>query len=385
MFTKRLEMKSDLDNLVFPPEWKELNVVLCHDWLTGMRGGERVLEVLCKAFPNAPIMTLIHNQEAVSDTINAHPIHTSPIQKIPGIAKYYRHLLPLFPMAIKSLKPPQADILISTSSCVAKSIKAYPGTPHLCYIFTPMRYAWTFFDEYFGKNSIKGLLAKPVLKYLRYWDKKTANRTTRFVAISNHVKKRINKFYEREADVVYPPVDITRCNINPESGNSGKFDLIVSALVPYKRIDLAIDAYNEIGFPLKIAGIGSELSTLRERANSNIEFLEWQSDENIIKLYQTCRMLIFPGEEDFGIVPLEAQACGRPVVAYKKGGALETVEDGVSGIFFNEQTKESLIDGIEHCALLTWDKQKIRAHAEKFSTQNFVNELNKYIKNTINK
>lgn len=376
-------MKTDLDNLKFPDEWKDMNVVLCHDWLTGMRGGERVLEVLCRAFPNAPIMTLIYNKSAVSDIINSHPIHTSWLQKIPGIHKYYRNLLPLFPLAIKSLHPPKADIIISTSSCVAKSIQPADGTPHLCYIFTPMRYAWTFFDEYFGKKSLKGMIARPILKALRKWDKKTSNRVTRFVGISNHVRDRINNFYEREADVVYPPVDMTRCTIDPETDATGKFDLIVSALVPYKRIDLAVDAYNKLGFPLKIVGIGSELPKLREQSNENIEWLEWQSDETVLKLYQTCRMLIFPGEEDFGIVPLEAQACGRPVVAYKKGGALETITDNVSGLFFEEQSEKSLTDAINRCAKHNWDKNNIRNNAKKFSTQNFVDSLNESIKQTM--
>ncbi len=374
-------MKTDLDNLKFPDKWKDMKVVLCHDWLTGMRGGERVLEVLCQAFPDAPIMTLIHNKSSVSDIINSHPIHTSWLQKTPNIHKYYRNLLPLFPLAIKSLHPPKADLIISTSSCVVKSIKPTGNTPHLCYIFTPMRYAWTFFDEYFGGKSIKGALARPILKALRKWDKKTANRVTLFVGISNHVKDRINNFYERQADVVYPPVDMTRCKINDTATDRyEKFDLIVSALVPYKRIDLAVEAYNKSGFPLKIVGIGSELTKLQSKAKNNIEFLEWQSDETVLKLYQTCRMLIFPGEEDFGIVPLEAQACGRPVVAYKKGGALETISDGISGVFFEEQTEPSLTDGINRCIAQKWNQEQIRANADKFSTQNFVNNLNKSIK-----
>jgi glycosyltransferase involved in cell wall biosynthesis len=376
-------MKSDLENLKFPAEWKDMNVVLCHDWLTGMRGGERVLEVLCRAFPNAPIMTLIHNKSAVSEIINSHPIHTSWLQRIPGIMKYYRNLLPLFPLAIKSLHPPKADLIISTSSCVAKSIIPQPNTPHLCYIFTPMRYAWTFFDEYFGKKSIKGIIAKPILKALRKWDKQTTNRVTRFVGISNHVRDRINNFYERKADVVYPPVDMTRCTIDPATDDTGKFDLIVSALVPYKKIDLAVEVYNKLGFPLKIVGIGSELSKLREKSNINIEWMEWQSDETVLTLYQSCRMLIFPGEEDFGIVPLEAQACGKPVVAYKKGGALETVSADISGVFFDEQNEKSLTDGINRCIAHKWDKNLIRANADKFSTQNFVDTLNESIKRTV--
>lgn len=358
----------------YSEKWPRLNVSLCHDWLTGMRGGERVLELLCDGFPSAPLYSLIHNPSAISPSINAHPIHTSFIQHIPGIFSYYRNFLPLFPCAIESMHPPKGtDLIISTSHCVAKGIKPPAGAKHICYCFTPMRYAWTFYDEYFGAQPIKSLFAKQLLPMLRSWDKKSCDRVDVFVAISKHVQKRIMDFYGRESDIVYPPVDTER--LTPGKTNEKKFDLIVSAMVPYKRIDLAVKAYNRLGYPLKIVGIGGELKKLKAIAKDNIEFLNWQPDEIILDLYRSCRMLVFPGEEDFGIVPLEAQSCGRPVVAYARGGALETVVDNNSGIFFNEQTESSLIQAIETCASREWDPESIRAHAENFSTNNFLNGI----------
>ena len=367
--------------LTFPDEWRDLRVVLCHDWLTGMRGGERVLEILCEAFPSAPVMTLIHNREAISETINRHPIHTSFLQNVPGVMPHYRNLLPLFPAAIRSLKPPPADLMISTSHCVAKSLKPAPGTAHLCYCFTPMRYAWTFFDEYFGRSRAKRLAVRPLLAWLRRWDKHTAGGVDRFVAISDHVRQRINRFYDREADIVFPPVDTGRCTPGTEA--PGSFDLLVSALVPYKRVDLAVKAYGQLGYPLKVVGVGGELAHLREQAGPHIEFLEWQSDEAVLTLYRTCRQLIFPGEEDFGIVPLEAQSCGKPVVAYGCGGALETVKADQTGVFFAEQTETSLLGAVERCASLPWDPALIRQHAESFSNQHFVDNLAVSISRTL--
>ena len=362
----------------FPSDWQNLDVSLCHDWLTGMRGGERVLEVLCDGFPSSHIYALIHNRKVISSTINAHEISTSWLQHIPGISRHYRKLLPLFPAAIKSLPLPHSDILISTSHCVAKSLRTKPSTCHLCYCFTPMRYAWTFQEEYLGRNPMKSLLAKPVLAAMRSWDLKTASRVDHFVAISKHVQKRIKKYYGRESDVVYPPVDTDRCT--PISHSSNNYDLIVSALVPYKRIDLAISAYREIDFPLKIVGVGGEYEKLRNMAGQNTELLGWQSDEDVLNLYRNCRSLIFPGEEDFGIVPLEAQACGKPVVALARGGARETVISGVTGVHFEEQTEASLMQAVNCCAQTEWDPVAIRANALNFSTDNFIQGMARVIR-----
>jgi glycosyltransferase involved in cell wall biosynthesis len=361
-------------NSHFPDNWPKVNAALCHDWLTGMRGGERVLEILCEGFPDAAIHSLIANHSSVSDTIRKHRIETSWMQHIPGITDHYRSYLPLFPAAIRDLDPGDVDLVVSTSHCVAKSIRTGPRTRHLCYCFTPMRYAWTFYDEYFGKNRAKAVLAKPLLAALRRWDLNTATRVDRFVAISKHIQKRIKDFYGRESDVVYPPVDTERCTPGQNPGQGG-FDLIVSAMVPYKRVDLAIEAYTRLGYPLKVVGVGGKLQELQANAGSNVEFMGWQSDDAVLQLYRDCRMLVFPGEEDFGIVPLEAQACGRPVVAYGCGGALETIKDGVSGVFFEIQTTDSLIDGIQRCAAQEWDPLAIRQHAEGFGIANFISGM----------
>jgi glycosyltransferase involved in cell wall biosynthesis len=350
-----------------------MEVALCHDWLTGMRGGERVLEILCRAFPRAPILTLMHNPAAISAVINAHDIRASWLQSVPGVTRRYRYLLPLFPLAVERLPAPPADLLISTSHCVAKGLRPAAGTRHLCYCFTPMRYAWTFYEEYFGPSRLKALVCKPLLSCLRRWDRQASARVDRFVAISRHVQKRIKEFYGRESDVVYPPVDTER--YTPGNGNPKDFDLVVSALVPYKRVDLAVAAYSRTKHPLKVVGVGSELSKLKAAAGPNVEFLGWQTDKAIVELYRSCRLLLFPGEEDFGIVPLEAQACGRPVVAYGRGGVLETVRENVSGVFFEEQTEDDLIAAVETCAAAQWDTAAVRANAEPFGVANFVRGL----------
>jgi glycosyltransferase involved in cell wall biosynthesis len=358
----------------FPPSWSSLNVALAHDWLTGMRGGERVLEWLCRGFPRAPIYTLIHDPQRISAEINAHPIHTSWLQHVPGITRRYRYFLPLYPAVVAGLPVPEADVLISTSHCVAKSLRVRPGAKHLCYSFTPMRYAWLFHDEYLGRNPLKRALAAPVLAALRRWDRATAARVDRFVTLSCHVQDRIRRFYGRDADVVYPPVDVDYFTPGGAEEPDG-FDLIVSALVPYKRVDLAVRAYTQLGRPLKIAGTGTDFAALQKIAGSNIEFLGWQGDEQLRELYRRCRLLVFPGEEDFGIVPLEAHACGRPVVALARGGALETLVGGETAVFFHEQTEAALTTAVQAAAARNWPRDVIRRQAERFAPQQFINGL----------
>lgn len=363
----------------FPEHWKNLKVALSHDWLTGMRGGEKCLDLLCQGFPGAPLHALIHKRTAVSDTINAHPVRTSFLQHVPGIFSTYRYFLPAFPLAERLFPPVSADLLISTSHCVAKALRTTPGTRHLCYCFTPMRYAWTFHDEYLGRGSLKQRLASPVLDALRRWDRSVSGRVDRFVAISRHVRQRIEQFYEREADVVNPPVDTMF--FTPGAPDAGRdYDLVVSALVPYKRVDLAVRTYARLGFPLKIVGTGTDTDALRALAGPRTEFLGWRSNDEIRELYRACRLLIFPGEEDFGIVPLEAQACGRPVVAYGRGGALETILEGRTGLFFHKQTEASLRAAIEQAAALPWPEDTIRRHAEQFSHQAFIDGVDQSLR-----
>ena len=366
-------MSAAEETLQYPESWQSMRTLLCHDWLTGMRGGERVLEILCRGFPDAPVYTLIHNRAAISETINAHPVNTSFLQNIPNVYKHYRHMLPLFPYAVSRFRPQPAELVISTSHCVAKSFIPPPGARHLCYCFTPMRYAWTFYNEYFGNNPLKALLAKPLLAALRRWDRKTASRVHCFVAISRHVQQRIEKFYKRESLMVYPPVDTGWFTPGEESHDG--YDLVISAMVPYKRVDLAVKAYSQSGFPLKVVGVGSEHPRLRALAGPNVSFAEWLPDEQTRELYRRCRFLIFPGEEDFGIVPLEAQACGKPVIAFGRGGALETIRDGETGVFFPEQTETALNNAVQQAQAVKWNRRTIRRHAEDFSIQNFIDGI----------
>ncbi len=346
-------------------------VVLGHDWLTGMRGGERVLEHHCLAFPDAPVCTLLHVPGSVSATIATHPVRTSWLNGIPGVHSRYRSLLPLMPLAARTLRIPATDLLLTSSHCVAKSFRKPSGARHVCYCFSPMRYAWLFHREYFP-GRVRRALVSPLLAWLRAWDRRTAAGVDRFVAISRAVADRIRRFYGRESDIVYPPVDVARCTPAPGGGGDGGFDLIVSALVPYKRVDLAVAAYSRRGWPLKVVGVGGQAKALRAAAGPSVEILGWRPDSAVLELYRRCRLLVFPGEEDFGIVPLEAQACGRPVMAFGRGGALETVRDGETGVFFSEQTEESLAEAVERAARGRWDSGAIRAHALGFGPGRFL-------------
>lgn len=347
-----------------------LKVGLCHDWLTGMRGGERVLELLADAFPDAPIHTLIHNPGTVSDRIESHPIRTTPLQKLPGIHDHYRNFLPLMPLMTRFWKPPaDLDLMISTSHCVAKSVRTSPSTRHVCYCFTPMRYAWLFHQDYFP-HPVKRALLKPVLALLRRWDRATAPRVDQFVAISEHVRERIREYYGREAEVVYPPADTAF--FSPSDEPRGDYDFLVSAMVPYKKVDLAVRAYTASGHPMKVMGAGSGLEDLKRIAGPNIEFLGRQPDDVLREHYRKCRFLIFPGEEDYGIVPVEAMACGTPVIAYGKGGVTETVIQGETGWFFDDQTPEALQKAVNEAAGIDWDRAAIRRRAGHFDDRRFL-------------
>lgn len=349
--------------------WK---VALAHDWLNGMRGGERCLDLIGREFPQAELYTLLYRPELVSDAIRNRKVYVSGLQRAPGFMNHYRWFLPLFPMAMESFRVPAGtDLVLSTSHCVAKGLVPPPGAKHLCYCFTPMRYAWSLQADYFGRNRLKRAALELVLARLRAWDRRTSDRVDRFVAISRHVQARIEKFYGREAAVVYPPVATDFFTPDGRGDHDG-YDLVVSALVPYKRVDLAVKAYSQTGAPLKIAGAGTELEALRRIAAPNVEFLGRVPDEEIRDLYRRCRFLVFPGEEDFGIVPLEAQACGKPVLAYGKGGLLETVLEDRTGVFFGEQTPEALADAAARAEGLAWDAAAIRTHAETFGVPRFL-------------
>jgi glycosyltransferase involved in cell wall biosynthesis len=302
-----------------------MKVALVHDWLTGMRGGEKVLEVFCELFPDAHLYTLLHNEGSLSNTIESMDIRTSFIQKLPLIKKKYRHLLPIFPTAIERFDLRGYDLVLSSSHCVAKGVVTSANTLHICYCFTPMRYIWDLYNLYFGKEragKFTRLATSLVLNYLRKWDVASSNRVNKFVAISRYIAERIKKNYGRDSDLIYPPVD---CSYFKPVLSHKDFYLMVSPLAPNKRVDIAVEAFNSIGLPLIVIGSGQEDKKLEKMAGKNIKLMGWQSDEIVREHYANCKALIFPGVEDFGIVPLEAQACGKPVIAFGEGGALETI------------------------------------------------------------
>ena len=329
-----------------------LRVALVHDWLTGMRGGEKCLEVLCRAFPEATLYTLIHRRGSLSPAIESMAIRTSPLQRIPGVFRHYRHLLPIMPLAARAWRPRDVDLVISLSHCVAKAVVVPDGVPHVCYCFTPMRYAWQGRETYLGawtKRPLRRILARTMLSRLRRWDRATASRVSHFVAISETVRGRIARCYRRDSRVIQPPVDAAFYTPGPTNRPRDEAYLVVSALVPYKRIDQAVAACTESGRRLTIIGEGPERSRLEAMAGPTVRFLGWQPDDVIRDHYRRCRALLFPGEEDFGIVPIEALACGTPVIALGRGGAAETVDSEI-GRTYLDPTVEALRNTLD-----TWE------------------------------
>ena len=323
-----------------------LRVALVHDWLTGMRGGEKCLDVLCRAFPDATLHTLIHRRGSVGPTIEAMTIRTSPLQRVPGVFRHYRKLLPLMPPAARSWRVGEVDVVVSLSHCVAKAVRVPPGVPHVCYCFTPMRYAWDGRGAYLDgwrDRPLKRALAATLLDRLRAWDRRTSAGVTHFVAISETIRDRIARCYDRESMVIPPPVDADF--YTPDSSPRDGGYLVVSALVPYKRLEQAIEACSRLGHRLTIIGEGPERDRLQRLAGPGVAFLGWQSDEVIRDHYRRATALLFPGEEDFGIVPVEALATGCPVIAFGRGGVAENVDDRV-GRTYAQPTAEGLVAAI---------------------------------------
>jgi glycosyltransferase involved in cell wall biosynthesis len=355
-------------------------VVLVHDWLTGMRGGEKCLEIVCRRWPEAPLFTLLHRPGSVSPVIEGRPLHTSWLQYLPGVHRYYRYLLPLMPSAASRWRLPPCDLAMSFSHCVAKAACPPPGAIHVCYCFTPMRYAWHMEQAYFQSGALKGVLMKRALAWLRDWDRRTADRVTHFIAISRTVQERITECYGRPSTVIYPPVDTDFYCPGPVQRED--YYLVVSAFAPYKRIDLAVTACNRLRKPLIVIGSGQDEHRLRQLAGPTVRFLGWQPNTVIRDYFRACGALLFPGEEDFGIVPVEAQACGAPVIAFGRGGATESVlppgsKPGPTGLWFEEQNTESLIAAIEQFETIR--EWFVPAHARRqaltFHQRRFADEL----------
>lgn len=361
----------------------EMRVALVHDWLVAQRGGETCLEVFCELFPQADLYTLVYAPDRLSPLIRKMKVHRSWIGRLPWAEKYFRYLLPLFPHAIERFELADYDLVLSSSHCVAKGV--FPRRAlHIAYVHAPMRYVWDLHDDYLaGHSSLFSRFGLSLCRtYLQRWDRDSSGRVDYFIANSQNVRNKIERFYGRPASVVCPPVDSDRFHC---AGAPADYYLIVSALVAYKRIDLAIEAFNGLRLPLKIVGTGPLLRELQQRARNNIEFLGAVDGVQLAALYASCQALIFPGEEDFGIVPLEAQASGRPVIGYGRGGLLETVigleaqTNGAAptGIFFAEQTPASLAASVRRyeTSRQRFDPEAIRAHAVRFNRERFNSEI----------
>jgi glycosyltransferase involved in cell wall biosynthesis len=362
-----------------------MKVALVHDWLTGMRGGERCLEVFCELFPTADLYTLLHVPGSVSPAIERHRIITSFIDSLPGAGGRYRFYLPLFPAAVGRFDLRGYDLILSSSHAVAKGVRVPPGALHVCYCFTPMRYVWDLYGHYFGARS--GPLARAVMPglaaWLRRWDRRTAARVHHFVAISSFIADRIARAYGRAADVIHPPVDVMRFRVDEGPGD---YYLVVSALTPYKRVDIAVEAATRLGRRLVVVGTGAEERRLRALAGPTVEFRGWQNDAAVADLLAGCRALLFPPLEDFGIAPLEAMASGRPVIAYGQGGVLETVVppgavDPPTGLLWAPQTAGALMAAIGRleARAVDFEPKALRRHAEGFDRPRFRERIDRYL------
>ena len=358
-----------------------MRLAIVHDYLNQYGGAERVIETLHELYPDVPIFTSIYTPKTMPDSFKGMNIKTTFMQRFPLKEKYYKYYLLFYPRAIESLDVSGYDIILSSSSSFAKGIKPGNGALHICYCYTPTRFIWNY-RNYIRKEGLTRIVYKvlPLLiNNLKKWDLNTVSRVNHFIAISNNIKDKIKKFYKRDSLVIYPPVDISMFEIGEETED---YFLVVSRLNSYKNIDLVVKAFNDNGHKLKIVGVGPFRKTLEEMAQGkNIEFLGRVSDDELIKLYGGCRALIFPGEEDFGITPLEAQASGRPVIAYAKGGSLETIIEGKTGLFFRDNHPQSLKGAIEKFIEIedSFDKKAIRENALKFNKEIFKNNIKAFI------
>lgn len=359
-----------------------MKVALVYDRVNKWGGAERVLLALHKIFPEAPLFTSVYNKDT-SLWAEQFEINTSFLQSASAFRKYNELLALFMPIAFEHFSFDEYDLVISVTSEAAKGIITNPGTLHICYCLTPTRYLWSGYEEYF-KSNLSRFLAKGSISYLRNWDKIASQRPDYMIAISTEVKNRIKKYYERESEIIYPPMMMSSKNTKKRKND---YFLLVSRLsrfANYKRVDLAIDAFNKTGQSLKIVGTGPMMGSLRSRANKNVQFLGELTDEKLRYYYENCKALVFPGNEDFGLVMAEAQTFGKPVIAYKSGGALDIVVEGVTGEFFSDQTPESLIKVLERFDERIYNKRDIIRNSEKFSFKNFKLSFEKFLENRIN-
>lgn len=358
-----------------------MKVAIVHDWFVWSGGAERVVEALLELYPEADLFSLVdfYPESQRRRFLFGKKATTTFIQKLPGAKKHFRNYLPLFPLAIEQLDLRGYDLVISSSHAVAKGVKTFPGQAHLCYCYTPMRYAWDQEEEYFEGHAVRGA-KKWFLKYIfhriRIWDVVSSHRVDRFIAISHLVAERIRRYYGRDSLLLYPPVDTHRFRLHRDKED---FYLTASRLVPYKKVQLIVKAFAQNGRRLLVAGEGPELETLRQIATENVSILGYCEEEKLIDLMQRAKGFVYAAYEDFGIVPVEAMACGTPVIAYGAGGVLDTVVEGKTGVFFPEQTPESLNRALDLFETLEFEPERISAHARHFGRDNFKKSFGKIV------
>lgn len=357
-----------------------MKVALVHDWLNQLGGAEQVLEALVGLYPQAPIYTAIYARAAMPPEYRRWDIRTAWLDRLPLVHRRHQLYLPAYPLAFESFDLSGYDLVLSNKSGFCHGVLTGPETCHVCYCLTPTRYVWNFpaYARREGLGRLAGPLLAPLLAWLRLWDRQAADRVDHFLAISRAVQARIRKYYRRESTILYPPVETARF-AREALGPPGNYYLIVSRLVPYKAIDLAVRTFSRLGLPLWIGGEGRDRPALEALAGPNVRFLGRVPSEQLPGLMAGCRAFVFPGEEDFGIAPLEAMAAGRPAIAYAAGGALDTVVDGHTGVFFDQPTEDSLAAAVERLGGLALDPAAIRAHALRFDRAVFEERLREFI------
>lgn len=382
------------ENSIQQIDFSGLRVAIVHYWFLGRAGGERVVEEIARILPQADIFTLFGKEDVLAASVPGRKITRSWLQRIPGAIRFHRHLLPLQPFALEQFDLSQYDLVISSESGPAKGVLTSPGCCHICYCHSPMRYLWDLSEQYKSQmNPLTRVVFSVTAHFMRVWDLASSTRVDFFIANSVFVKRRIVKCFRRQSHVIYPPVETSRGFI---SNSEKEYYLAAGRLVPYKRIDLAIDACNRMRRRLIVAGYGPLLKTLRKRAGATVKFVDASSDEELFRLYANARALIFPGEEDFGIMPVEAQSCGRPVIAYGNGGVLETVRgiwsasefhERATGVFFRRQTVEDLAGAIEEFEAVESQflPERIREHAKEFDSAVFRSKFASYVQNALHR
>ncbi len=356
-----------------------MKTALVHDWLNQIGGAENVLETLVAMWPAAPIYTSIYGPALMPDSYRAWDVHTSFMQRLPGVTRHHQVYLPLYPLAFEQFDLSDYELVISNKSAFCHGVITPPETLHISYCLTPTRFLWMY-DAYRQREGIgrpADWLLRPVLVWLRQWDRLAADRVDHFIAISRAVQQRIRKFYGRASAIIYPPVDVER--FTPSDRTPGDYYLAGGRLIPYKRVDLAVAAFNQLGLPLLVFGDGRDRRALEAQAGPNVTFLGRVSWDRLVDLYQHCRAFIFPGLEDFGIAPVEAQAAGRPVIAYAGGGALDTIIDGETGALFHEQTPQALAAAVQAFDTAAVSPAACRRNAERFAVDRFRRELTNFV------